>query len=131
VSPDEEATLTELLLDLEKQLMDSAFRKDREQVSVLLAENFCEFGSSGRVWSREATLDLLANEPPQPAPIVEDFAIRLLSPETALVTYRTLRRAQNIDSLVSLRSSIWVRGTQSSRGDWQVLFHQGTKVPLA
>jgi ribonuclease HI len=58
-----DTVLAELLLSLELQLMDPAFRKDRAAVSSLLAEDFSEFGSSGRVWSREAILDLLESEP--------------------------------------------------------------------
>jgi len=120
--------LAELLLHLERQLMDPVFRKNREQVSALLAEDFREFGSSGRVWSRAAILDLLANEEAYTAPVVEDFAMQRISPETALVTYRTLRADAASDApQVTLRSSLWVlRGNR-----WQVLFHQGAKVPPA
>ena len=120
--------LAELLLHLERKLMDPVFRKNREQVSALLAEDFREFGSSGRVWSRAAILDLLANEEAYTAPVVEDFAMQRISPETALVTYRTLRADAASDApQVTLRSSLWVlRGNR-----WQVLFHQGAKVPPA
>ena len=120
--------LAELLLHLERQLMDPVFRKNREQVSALLAEDFREFGSSGRVWSRAAILDLLANEEAYTAPVVEDFAMQRISPETALVTYRTLRADAASDApQITLRSSLWVlRGER-----WQVLFHQGAKVPPA
>jgi len=120
--------LAELLLHLERQLMDPVFRKNREQVSALLAEDFREFGSSGRVWSRAAILDLLANEEAYTAPVVEDFAMQRISPETALVTYRTLRADAASDApQITLRSSLWVlRGNR-----WQVLFHQGAKVPPA
>ena len=120
--------LAELLLHLERRLMDPVFRNNREQVSALLAEDFREFGSSGRVWSRAAILDLLANEEAYTAPVVEDFAMQRISPETALVTYRTLRADAASDApQVTLRSSLWVlRGNR-----WQVLFHQGAKVPPA
>jgi len=109
-----------LLLQFEKQLMEPTFRKDREKVSSLLAEEFFEFGSSGRVWSRVATLDLLANETYQPPLVVEHFSARPIAPETVLVTYKAIREGR-----VSLRSSIWI-----NRNDrWQIVFHQGTKVP--
>jgi len=120
--------LAELLLHLERQLMDPVFRKNREQVSALLAEDFREFGSSGRVWSRAAILDLLTSEEAYTSPAVEDFAMQRISPETALVTYRTLRADAASDApQITLRSSLWVlRGER-----WQVLFHQGAKVPPA
>jgi len=115
-----DAELKTLLLTLELQLMDPDFRKDRERVSALLAEDFCEFGSSGRVWSKASILDLLTMEPPQPAPAVEKFEIRRITAEAVLATYRTVRSQQ-----ATLRSSVWMlRG-----GAWQVVFHQGTKVP--
>jgi len=118
----------ELLLNLERQLMDPVFRKDRERVGELLAEEFSEFGSSGRVWTRDATLDLLAGESPQPAPDVEDFAARQIAADTVLVTYRTVPKGDGFEShSSSLRSSIWIR-----RGErWQILFHQGTKIPIS
>jgi hypothetical protein len=111
--------LTAHLLALELQLMDPVFRKDRDQVSALLADGFREFGSSGRVWSRKATVDLLATEQPQAAPSVEEFSIHPIAPATVLVTYRTRRLAGS-----SLRSSIWVH----TPAGWQILFHQGTKA---
>lgn len=118
----EEAAVALLLLELELRLMDPAFRKDRSEVSALLAEDFREFGSSGRVWSREAILDELATETAYAAPVVEDFALRILAPAIALVTYRTVRPDC---AVTSLRSSLWIDRTQG----WQVLFHQGTKIP--
>jgi hypothetical protein len=120
----EDSDLSSLLQMLEKQLMDPAFRRNRESVSALLAADFREFGSSGCEWSREAILDLLANEDSYTVPEVEDFTIRRIAPDAALVTYRTLRLNPKT---VTLRSSLWV---QSEQG-WQVLFHQGTKAPGA
>jgi hypothetical protein len=117
---DMDTDLSALLLSLERQLMDPVFRKDRAAVSSLLAEDFREFGSSGRAWSREAILDLLETEPSQPAPQVEDFNIQRIAENAVLVTYRTVRPQVRTN-----RSSIWI---QSALG-WQVLFHQGTKVP--
>jgi hypothetical protein len=120
VSSNEEAEVAARLLALERQLMDPVFRKDRGAVSSLLAEDFREFGSSGRVWSREAILDLLEAEPSQLAPQVEDFRIQPLTADAVLVTYRTVR-----PHVQTNRSSIWI---QNAAG-WQVLFHQGTKIP--
>jgi hypothetical protein len=121
MSPEEDE-IAAMLLSLEKHLMDPAVRKDRAQVSALLAEDFREFGSSGKEWSREAILDLLATEPSQPPPEVEDFSLQLIAPDIALVTYRTIRPQQS-----TLRSSIW----KCTEAVWQIFFHQGTKIPYA
>lgn len=122
MNSNEEAEVAARLLALEQQLMDPAFRKDRAAVSVLLAKDFHEFGVSGREWSREAILDLLATEPSRPAPEVEDFRIQPLTADAVLVTYRTIR-----PEIQANRSSIWIQNEEG----WQVLFHQGTKVPEA
>jgi hypothetical protein len=122
------ADLDALLFELERQLMDPVFRKNREQVSALLAEDFREFGSSGRVWSRDSILDHLANEEPRPAPVIEEFSVQTIEPKTVLVTYRTVRVSAEPGAIqTSLRSSLWV--WRSDR--WQMLFHQGTKIPDA
>jgi hypothetical protein len=117
--------LRELLLKQEQQLMDPVFRKNRDQVSALLAERFREFGSSGRVWTKASILDHLASETPQPAPAVEYFDVQLLGPEAALVTYRAVRtETESTVPRASLRSSLWIK----SRDGWQIIFHQGTSI---
>src|ERR1700722_10692890 len=78
------------LRSCEEALLDPAVRRDRARVAALLAEDFQEFGSSGRIWSREQTLELLATEDYLP-PAMEDFKCDLLSEKVALVTYRTVR----------------------------------------
>ena len=119
---DSEANLEELLLKLEQRLMDPVFLKDRAGVSALLAEDFREFGSSGRVWSRD---EILNPSERQIAPLVEGFSVKTIVPELVQVTYRTLKRVPGGKPQAALRSSLWIR-----RGDkWQMLFHQGTKIP--
>lgn len=119
---DSEANLEEQLLNLEQRLMDPVFRKDRARVSALLAEDFREFGSSGRVWSRDDILN--PSETPQTAPLAEGFSVKTIVPELVQVTYR-LKRVPGGTPQAALRSSLWIRP-----GDkWQMLFHQGTKIP--
>jgi hypothetical protein len=122
---DSEANLEELLLKLEQQLMDPVFLKDRARVSALLADDFREFGSSGRIWSRDEILN--SSETLQTAPLVEDFSVKTIGPELVQVTYRTLKRVPGGKPQAALRSSLWIRrGTR-----WQMFFHQGTKIPNA
>ena len=56
-----------------------------------------------------------------------DFRIKMLSADVALITYRAVwRRATDVQTSCSLRSSLWVM-----RDDrWQIVFHQGTRVPF-
>jgi hypothetical protein len=106
---------------LEEQLLQIDFRRNRNAVFELLADDFQVFGSFGRIWNREQILDLLETEPPFNATL-QDFQARELATGVVLVTYKlTVQRLQAEDA-VFLRSSIWImRDTR-----WQMLFHQGT-----
>jgi hypothetical protein len=109
-----------ILEDLERALLDPATRGNGQRVADLLAEDFVEFGSSGRIWTREATIAALSAETPNQfsMPAVDDLAVRPLSDGVALVTYATSRDGGKR----TLRSSIW----RLEHGAWRMAFHQGT-----
>jgi hypothetical protein len=109
----------------EEALLDPAVRRDRALVAQFLTDDFVEFGSSGRIFSRDQVLDLLAGE--APAPIhVTDFECALLAEDVALVTYGTSRTdALGGIQISSLRSSIWTK----KPGGWRLRFDQGTRTP--
>ena len=112
-----------LLRSLEEELLKNETRKSAERLRKLLAEDFVEFGSSGRIYNREAIVTALAAEPSAELEL-SSFEMRELAPDLALVTYRTCRIGPSCDQRRSLRSSIWKRGD----GRWQMLFHQGTPI---
>jgi hypothetical protein len=108
----------------EEALLDPAVRRNRAQMESLLAEDFLEFGSSGRVWTRDDIFDLPATETSSRFKI-EEFGSVLLSEDVALVTYRAVRTdAESGDRTASLRSSIWIKNS----GNWRLRFHQGTRT---
>lgn len=117
--------LTGLLHSLEAALQDPAVRSSRTRLDELIADEFIEFGRSGR---RHAKGDTLARLPAQEAHsqyAMQDFAVRELAPGTVLATYRLEERAPaGGPALSSLRSSIW----QLRGGRWQIVFHQGTAL---
>lgn len=116
-----------LLLRNELALLDPAVRRDRLRVLALLADDFEEFGASGRVWTRDRIVELLATENYEP-PAIEDFQCHLLAENAALITYRTVRTdSQSGVSKAVLRSSIWIEDS----GEWRVRFHQGTPAATA
>lgn len=115
--------LRELLLELELKLMDPTFRQDRHEVAALLADEFLEFGSSGKVWTREEIL--VPPDATGTAIRMEDFAVRMIHARVAQATYRTVRTAPGAESLIALRSSLW----SYEDGRWQMVFHQGTRIP--
>lgn len=108
----------------EEALLDPEVRRDRTRAASFLAEDFQEFGSSGRVWQREQILELLATESYEP-PAMEEFKCHWIAEGVVLVTYRTVRKDRDSgQSGVVLRSSLWIHET----GMWRVRFHQGTRV---
>ena len=116
--------IADLLLSSEEALLDPLVRRDPATVARLLTDDFVEFGSSGRAWTKDQIIELLADESFTPVHI-EDFCCDLLAEDVALVTYRAVRTdAQTGGRHSSLRSSIWT----NRLGVWRVRFHQGTRT---
>jgi hypothetical protein len=112
------------LLQCEQTLLDPAARRDRARVSAFLADDFVEFGASGRIWTREQILDQLATEDYTP-PAMLDFRCRIIAPGVALVCYQTKRLdAASGRRAATLRSSLWTKES----GEWLIRFHQGTRA---
>jgi ribonuclease HI len=110
------------LMRCERALLDPAVRSDRARVEAFLAEDFLEFGSSGRVWDRQTIVESLATEA-YTAPIAEQMRCARITADAALITYRTVRIESGSGARTeTLRSSLWIRES----GRWQVRFHQGT-----
>lgn len=118
--------LLQHLQALEVRLHDPQVRSDAGQLQALLYEDFLEFGRSGGVHDRAATVDGLAAASPAQAParlVSGGFALARLGPDSALLTYRSASVAEDgTAGRHTLRSSVWLR---TARG-WQMRFHQGT-----
>ena len=110
------AELQTHLYDLEEQLLHPDRQQDRSALYSLLAEDFKEFCSSGRIFNRSQTIEAMQNSPPRAATI-SHFNITPLAEGAVLATYH----ATTLTS-ISHRSSIWVLRDKR----WQLLFHQGT-----
>ena len=114
-----EIALKEHLYVLEEKLLQSDVRKSVIELKELLAHDFVEFGSSGRVFNKEITIGRLPKEETVGKMTITDFEIKLLAPHIVLTTFRLLKHKS---MEYSLRSSIWkLTGEQ-----WQMIFHQGT-----
>jgi hypothetical protein len=114
------------LRSLEEHLLNPAIRRDSKAVATLLADNFIEFGGSGRVFDKASILEDLKNEPPRPASLLTNFKTRELAPGVILATYKATRRNINGEIIGrSWRSSLWT----NIDGRWQITFHQGTPIP--
>jgi ribose 5-phosphate isomerase B len=88
---------------------------------ALIAPDFVEFGSSGRVWDRPGILEALAKRGDGEM-VVQDLSVRPLDGDVVLATFATTETSPGAASRRRLRSSIWQR-----RGDsWTLRFHQAT-----
>ena len=66
-----------MILRLEERLLDSAVRRSPEAISALLADEFVEYGSSGRVFDKEQIIESLQGEDPTER-LLSDFFRREL-----------------------------------------------------
>jgi hypothetical protein len=117
-----ESTIHDELRQLEERLLTTSVRNNRELVASLLAEDFVEFGSSGRVFDKRLIIGSITDEQPTERSI-SDFAVKSLSADVALVTYH-VHRTDSSGHFCSLRSSIWQRSSTC----WVMRFHQGTQT---
>jgi len=116
----------------EVELHHPGVRLDETRLHALLHADFHEVGRSGRAYDRPTIVRFLAEQgrsaegPPDVLP--DQFAVRALGPDAALLTYRAAhRQADGSLTRHTLRSSIWVL-----EGDtWQLLYHQGTAADVA
>jgi ribonuclease HI len=105
-----------LVEELERELLGPLVRGDIGRTAVLLHPDFLEIGSSGRVWTRDAMMMALEEDPGERTDI-EFLGADRIGPAAVLLTYRSFAR-----SGTTLRSSLWVLD-----GDrWRLRFHQGT-----
>ena len=102
-----------------------------DRLGDLLADEFVEFGSSGRMFDKRTIIERLPEERRHPEArsvlwTITEFSARQLAPRIILVTYRLATRSSgSSEARHTLRSSIW----RSISGRWQMIFHQGTPVP--
>ncbi|AZE54471.1 hypothetical protein C4K03_2315 [Pseudomonas synxantha] len=106
------------LFALEQELQACTTRSDARRLEQLLADDFVEFGASGAVWGSKAEVVAGLQDEVFSERRMTEFALKMLSANVALVTYRGHR--QGVGD--SLRSSVW----REEHGQWRMVFHQGT-----
>jgi len=106
---------------LEISLFHAAIRNSSDKLEKLLASDFKEFMASGDIYHKKDALLRLPNERPLQVK-AGDFDVKLLTDESALITYRSIYWRGSSPKSYSLRSSIW----RKNNGIWQIVFHQGT-----
>ncbi|MFC1655681.1 DUF4440 domain-containing protein [Patescibacteria group bacterium] len=110
--------MNDLIKELEEELLKPDVRKSPERMGELLADDFFEFGASGKRYSKKEIIEILPTLPESNLSL-SDFETIELAPDTILATYRAFNEKIQRKSL---RSSIW----KNIDGNWQMIFHQGT-----
>ena len=109
--------MTEELVELEWALWQAETRFDPEFMERVLADDFLEFGRSGRVYARADTLAVTGDTIEAN---LRDIEVHSIAEDVALVTYVSEVQHEVLD--LANRASVWVRRD----GRWQLRFHQGT-----
>jgi len=108
--------------NLEEHLLQPEVRSSREKLNELIADQFIEYGSSGRLFTRQQILNNL----PQESSVrrsIERFDIVQLADEVVLAIYLVATYTEgDVEPIHSNRSSIW----KLIENRWQIVFHQGT-----
>lgn len=112
----------ETLKELEESLWITKSRFDKEHMEQTLANDFFEFGRSGRIYERDDTINGARPQEINAKIPLRNFRVRLITPEVALVTYISEVMYEELE--VGNRSSLWLK----TQAGWRLKFHQGTKV---
>ena len=115
--------LEEQIEYLENKLLHTDVRKNPELLTSLLAEDFEEIGSSGIVNTRAEVVEWLTRKEQDITWTLSHFRVKLLSENIVLANYQAIKNGTT-SSKGSIRSSIW----QRNNGNWQMIFHQATKL---
>jgi N-acetylglutamate synthase-like GNAT family acetyltransferase len=107
-------------------------RRDRAwpgALGELLHDLFVEVGASGRAWTRDEIVALLATDPAGDVDLTS-WTVRPIAPDVTLVTYETVDRGPG--GRHARRASLWLRDQRGDGGPpWRLVYHQGTIVPAA
>jgi hypothetical protein len=112
-----DAELLQHLSDLELRAMRAA-GADNTVIDRLLADDFFEFGRSGKRWDKDGILAMQRTSGTHAN--ASGFALTRLGATHALLTY--ISTAPGDPASATLRSSVWALRD----GGWQMVFHQGT-----
>ena len=116
--------LGKTMLALELELLSPPVRTSGERLDQLLADEFVEFGASGRIFDKNAMIAMLRQSTSSVIFQVNNFRLVTSGEHEVLAAYTLEVRSDAGDVLrKSNRSSLWAR----REGRWQLLFHQGPK----
>lgn len=112
------------IYELENSLLKSEIRSSFEQLDILLADDFKEFGSSGLIYTKQNVLERLPSNTDKVVYLVSDFEIKSLSEDIVMANFKTDRIINDREKVSSLRTSLW----RKEDSNWRMFFHQGTPI---
>jgi len=109
----------EKLQELEESLWKRKTRFNEQYMRNILAEDFFEFGRSGKMYTIDDSLSAPDQEINAVMPLKE-FTVHEIDERVVLITY--ISEVQYDELEVANRSSIWLK----TNVGWKLKFHQGT-----
>ena len=107
---------------LEKLLLQPRIRHSAGDLNALIADEFIEFGSSGKVYNKKDIIKLPGNEVTRKMTLT-NFKLVQLGKNYFLTTYKILKHDKG-RKIYTLRSSIW----KKEKSSYRIIFHQGTII---
>ncbi len=115
--------LQTLLLNKELFILHEVFSARTEK---LLADELWEISADGSKHSRSDVCEWLRNKPADCRWEIKDFTVQNLAEGLALASYWAKMSVPLVsESNGALHSSLWKK---NSKGFWQMVFHQATKL---
>ena len=112
----------------EEALLHTNFTDDMVALYRLLAPDFMEVGSNGRISERAQVVSWLLRKDPAARWSLADLQVHELAPGVRLVRYRAKQMLpQTSEGNGALHASIWVFNGEMH--GWQLRFHQATRLP--
>nr|WP_269449879.1 nuclear transport factor 2 family protein [Auraticoccus cholistanensis] len=112
-----EPTDEEVVVALERELLDPRVRADPERLEQLLHPHWREIGASGRLWTRAEMIEHLGAQTGTGRTSLEVLEVARVDAATILLLWRSSGPAAP-----ALRSSLWVL----TPSGWRQRHHQGT-----
>lgn len=105
--------------ELERELLTSRTRSDRDRLAELLHEDFVEITAGGVVRDQRQTIDALRCDDPSKQTIMHDEVAVAVADGLVEVRWRSEGAGQG-----TMRTSLWLRDPDG----WKILRHQGTPI---